>query len=244
MSEITIPKSHIAGIAALLKFRDYCVFHEPPIIWRETAFPDFGFDGEIEFTQKDKNKNVVPTGQIAKVVIKAVSRFHEKRMRITLRTRDLEFYKKYTLEVLLVAHDADNDRLFVRKLSDIMVKTEILHQTIEFNEAHSLSKGDNELLALLGISQLTPASLENNLPSKLLSCPSGREHWKNYENICTGIIDFLFYESFRNYFRIIQARNDNGLDIKDLVVPNRSMIPFWNEIRMDYDARNIRVVAE
>lgn len=229
-----IQENQIKELVATLKFGEYCLTHNPPVLWR-TIYQDFGFDGEVEFTQIDKNNNLIPAGQNYGVIIKAAEKFSDYRLSFT----NLDYYTQFSSNVLLVVYDIKYARLFAKKLSDIKIRAELKSQTIEFQETDEIKPGDNKLFSLLGNVKPDIQLSENEWLSNLISCSAGKESWKTYENTCIGIIDFLFQESFRNYHRIVQSRNENGLDIKDLIIPNRSAEPFWNEVRMDYDSRNI-----
>jgi hypothetical protein len=76
------------------------------------------------------------------------------------------------------------------------------------------------------------------LLSKLNNCPEGIKGWKEFEDICIDIIDFVFRDSFRNFKIKTQARTYKNLDIRDAIVQNTGK-DFWKELRSDYDAKNI-----
>lgn len=76
------------------------------------------------------------------------------------------------------------------------------------------------------------------LLSKLKNCPKGIKGWREFENICIDIIDFVFRDSFRNFKIKTQSRTYNNLDIRDAIVQNTGK-DFWKELRSDYDAKNM-----
>jgi len=77
----------------------------------------------------------------------------------------------------------------------------------------------------------------NNLISKLKDCPEGKKGWKDYENICIEILNYLFVPPLKE--PRIQSRTESGLDVRDALYPNRSNHPNWQFIRGDYDAKYI-----
>jgi len=76
------------------------------------------------------------------------------------------------------------------------------------------------------------------LLSKLQNCPKGIKGWREFEDICIDIINFVFRDSFRNFKIKTQSRTYNNLDIRDAIVQNTGK-DFWEELRLDYDAKNI-----
>lgn len=76
------------------------------------------------------------------------------------------------------------------------------------------------------------------LLSELKKCPEGIKGWKKFEDICIDIISFVFRDSFRNFKMKVQSRNYNNMDIRDAIVQNTGK-NFWEEIRHDYNAKNI-----
>jgi len=73
---------------------------------------------------------------------------------------------------------------------------------------------------------------------KLKKCPKGIKGWRQFEDICVNIIDFVFRDSFRNFKIKSQSRTYNNIDIRDAIVQNTGK-DFWEELRLDYDAKNI-----
>jgi len=71
----------------------------------------------------------------------------------------------------------------------------------------------------------------------LKECPVGQKGWKDYENICIDILNYLFVPPLKQ--PKIQSRTESGLDIRDALYPNRCDHPNWKFIRTDYDAKYI-----
>jgi HJR/Mrr/RecB family endonuclease len=79
----------------------------------------------------------------------------------------------------------------------------------------------------------------NKMISNLKDCPEGKEGWKDYENICIDILNYLFVPPLIE--PKIQSRTESGLDIRDALYPNRCDHTNWQIIRNDYDAKYILV---
>jgi len=73
--------------------------------------------------------------------------------------------------------------------------------------------------------------------SKLKNCPEGMPGWREYEDICVEVLDYLFVPPLRK--PKIQKRTESGLDVRDAIYPNRCDQGNWRYIREDYDAKYI-----
>jgi len=229
-------KARIKGLIATRKFAAYCINHNPPIIWRESNFEDYGVDGIIEHTEIDEKERVVPTGEMQKVVIKAVGFSDRKSPKIYFPIEFLKYYSTQGKGVLIVVYDSESDTLYSTNSNNVKIRENSKSQSVSFDKFNVLQSNQTTEIEV----RKSPVEYKSDeLIDKLKTCNAGRNDWKAYEEICTNIIDFLFRDSFRNFKTIIQARNENGLDIKDLVIPNRSNNPFWSEVRTDYGVRNV-----
>ena len=56
--------------------------------------------------------------------------------------------------------------------------------------------------------------------SRLDNCPNGQEGWREFEDLCTEILQFLFVPPLVN--PIIQPRTYSGTNRRDAVFPNRN----------------------
>ena len=68
----------------------------------------------------------------------------------------------------------------------------------------------------------------------------GRDHWKQYENVCTEILTYVFSPALAT--PDIQSRSDDGLDIIDAIFAIRTHQAPWSLVRSEYRTRF--VVAE
>lgn len=239
-------QSHMIGLIAVSKFAEFCMKQNPFIIWRENSGIDYGYDGEIEFTT-EVNDQYIPSGTIQKVEIKSVSDFTKKPVHLSIN--QLEYYSKSNFDVLLAVYSRDEDKFYSIYTSEIPTEIQRRGTTLQHiritSKLFSPLEFKQELNTPLAKKPLEAKELESEdttqlkLISKLENCPTGIDDWKEYEEICSSIVNYLFQGSFRNFQTIIQARSENGLDIKDLIIPNRSISPFWQEVRVDYNARNL-----
>ncbi len=78
---------------------------------------------------------------------------------------------------------------------------------------------------------------QSNLKRKLLDCPSGLESWRDYEEICIEILNFLFVPPLST--PNIQSRTENGLLRRYALFPNRIEQGFWSIIGDKYNANFI-----
>lgn len=67
------------------------------------------------------------------------------------------------------------------------------------------------------------------LIERLDSLPTGRSHWRQYEDLCVEILNYVFYPELG--VPAVQDRSEDGLDIRDAVFPIKSSSVFWQEIR-------------
>lgn len=94
-------------------------------------------------------------------------------------------------------------------------------------------------------------SLEDNLvisesarlKSELINLPKGIKHWKEYQNLCKQIFEFVFKPCFTNISIKDEIWNDFKTDRIDLKFKNdwRQDRPnsFWHNIRDEEEARSI-----
>lgn len=76
------------------------------------------------------------------------------------------------------------------------------------------------------------ARLESHIP--------GRDHWKEFEDLCVEILNYAFIPDLDA--PLLQNRSEDKLDVRDAIYPIRSSEAFWHEIRFSTHSRF--VVAE
>lgn len=79
------------------------------------------------------------------------------------------------------------------------------------------------------------------LIGQLLNCPKGKSGWSQYQEICGGILEYLFVPPLRK--PISQSRSESGVHIRDFIL----QIPvdlegFWGYCQMKHDS--VGLVAE
>ncbi len=67
------------------------------------------------------------------------------------------------------------------------------------------------------------------LITRLDALPSGRTHWRQYEDLCAEILNYAFFPGLG--VPSLQSRSDDGLDIRDAVFTISREDAFWSEIR-------------
>jgi hypothetical protein len=85
---------------------------------------------------------------------------------------------------------------------------------------------------------LAPRAAE--LATKLAGLPSGRGTWRDFEDLCIEILNYVFIPPFRT--PDIQSRSEDGLDRRDAIYPLTLGNPIWDRIQSECKSR--MVVAE
>lgn len=124
-----IRDTHVTGMKGVNLFERYCLQHNPVIIFRETLKSDFGIDAELEMTEFNEEKKVQPTGETIKIQIKTDGTGHsyirnEKTLQFEYYASedDLDYWSKYKshgFEVLLVVVDAQNEKIYCKKVFEL-----------------------------------------------------------------------------------------------------------------------------
>ncbi len=78
-----------------------------------------------------------------------------------------------------------------------------------------------------------------NYKQRLEDCPAGQTGWKEFENICIEIFQYLFVPPLSK--PKIQPRTFSGIDRRDAVFPNRNFngINNWGHLYQELGARMI-----
>jgi hypothetical protein len=79
-----------------------------------------------------------------------------------------------------------------------------------------------------------------NLLDRLSGITPGNAEWRNYEDYCEELLNFLFVPPLSR--AISQSRNQNSVNRRDFILPNYAPDGFWRFMRDHYDADY--VVAE
>ncbi len=134
-----------------------------------------------------------------------------------------------------VARAQDVDVWDGQVVSTLMTKHKDLERVFQ---ATINTKGSFQLKVQRLLADTT--SRATDLSAVLRTLPCGRDHWREYERICTEMLTYAFTPDLAA--PDIQSRSDDGLDIIDAIFPIRSNQPPWSLIRSEYRTRF--VVAE
>jgi hypothetical protein len=77
----------------------------------------------------------------------------------------------------------------------------------------------------------------NNFIMLLKKCSPGKKDWAKYEELCIGILTFLFLPPFKNI--LSQVRTESGDTRRDAVLPNNNYEGFWSLIRNEFNSQHI-----
>jgi WD40 repeat protein len=75
------------------------------------------------------------------------------------------------------------------------------------------------------------------LLENLLQIPPGREHWRQYEDICIKILNYAFIPPL--LLPKIQFKSEDGLDRLDAIYPISSGDPIWGRIQIQFKTRYV-----
>ena len=76
---------------------------------------------------------------------------------------------------------------------------------------------------------------ENALISELQKLPPGKSHWREYEDLCVKILNYLFLNPLAP--PKLQSRTEDGLDIRDAIYPIRLGNSYWDTLRNECRSR-------
>lgn len=103
---------------------------------------------------------------------------------------------------------------------------------------------EEEFSKLITVQENIKASLGENpkideraeeLIAKVKALECGKGSWKDYENLCIDILNYLFIPPFK--VPKIQSRSEDGLDRRDAIYPIGNGNSFWDEIKKDTHSR-------
>lgn len=117
------------------------------------------------------------------------------------------------------------DRSAIKKLLD-------RHQNIT-KEFEALIECQGSVLDIDISIQVTPD--ENSLITKLRNTPLGKDGWREYEDICVKILNYLFLSPLSP--PKVQSRTEDGLDIRDAIYAIRPGNQYWDMLRSECSTR-------
>ena len=188
-----IQDQHITGELGVNEFENYCLRHNPPILFRSERVSDFGIDGEVELTAFTQEGKKYATGEIIKIQIKSTkagSYIHkdtEESFEFHASDNDVEYWNMHNLDVILVIYDVEKDLLYAKKIDQIDAATKKTKIPIVF------SKEENQLV-----------KDSNDFTKKYSNRFKGRVDFSNSENLLLNLFKFsklpkYLYEFKSNY---------------------------------------------
>ncbi len=95
---------------------------------------------------------------------------------------------------------------------------------------------DAQAVARQGVGQDVPLELRaQELMARLESLPPGRDHWRDFEELCVEILTYALFPQLG--VPAVQSRSEDGLDIRDAVFPISAPDSFWDEIKQTCSSR-------
>ncbi len=86
------------------------------------------------------------------------------------------------------------------------------------------------------------ATIVSELERKLVSCPRGRDHFRQYERIVEEILKATLVPPFAELWS--QAATLDRHEIRDFVLCDTPAVGFWSTIRHDFDAMHVPCEAK
>lgn len=126
--------------------------------------------------------------------------------------------------------------------SDVIAKLLDKHDSIRQRFMHLIATQQDieKLLESTSIRDETVDARANILISRLESVPTGKEGWRQYEDVCIDMLNYAFVPPLR--LPKIQSWSEDGLDRRDAIYPIGNGNLFWESIKYEYSSR--LVVAE
>ena len=84
-------------------------------------------------------------------------------------------------------------------------------------------------------SSLVVKPKENKLITELKQTPLGKDGWRDYEDVCVKILNYLFLNPLSA--PKVQSRTEDGLDIRDAVYAIRPGNQYWDILRSECRTR-------
>lgn len=90
------------------------------------------------------------------------------------------------------------------------------------------------------VSTIKESDPANELIRRIDSIEPGAKGWRDYENVCIDILNYVFIPPLR--LPRIQSKTEDGLDRRDAIYPIGGGNIFWDSIKYDFSSR--MMVAE
>lgn len=119
-------------------------------------------------------------------------------------------------------------------VSDVLNQFNKVQQAV--NKRYFLSYYPPEVISAITVPSAVPkTTIEEQLINELINCPKGKEGWKEYQDICGKVIEYLFVPPLGD--PTPQDRTDSGVHVRDYIL----QIPydlkgFWNVCQFKYNS--------
>lgn len=169
MSKFVSP-SHVTAEKGVIAFANYCVNHNPVILWREETKHDYGVDGEIELTKVTKTGKTEATSKVVKVQLKSTKRksYIAKETNTSFEflanINDIKYWQDHSLPVILVVYFENEEVLYAKKIDKGQVLKNRKTHRILFNKQKDLLTGKPNMAEVTGqefISRINYGTSEN-----------------------------------------------------------------------------------
>jgi len=158
-------------------------------------------------------------------------------------THDLERYSKLeNVDHLLLVTSNELSKAALEEISKYRniqvlgpswIQESLRKNPIIEREFSSLIEAIDQIEAPINDDKEAPS--ENSLITELKNLPPGRGHWREYEDHCVKILNYLFLNPLAP--PKIQSRTEDGLDIRDAIYPIRLGNPHWDTLRNECRSR-------
>ncbi|TET14926.1 MAG: hypothetical protein E3J81_05895 [Dehalococcoidia bacterium] len=91
---------------------------------------------------------------------------------------------------------------------------------------------------------IAPHSAADRLVKKLESCPPGREHWRDYEDVCQEILTYCLVPPLTE--PSVQSRTENGFERRDLIfhIPHAATGSVWSWLHTDQRFCSLAIILD
>ncbi|SHG24863.1 protein of unknown function [Fodinibius roseus] len=208
-----VNESHIVGKEGVNAFERYCLEHKPTILWREENVNDFGIDGEVELTRVNERGKEEVTGKIIKVQIKSskyssyIFNEDDTSFKFRAKSQDYEYWENHNLDVVLVYYDANNKKLYGKKITPLQKEKFKKTVPIEFSKKENLlRREENNFTSKFG-DHLLPR-LEFGVNNKLIS--------NIFPLVETPKSVYVYKSKYKNFNKILKLTKGHGFPIISL----------------------------
>lgn len=139
----------------------------------------------------------------------------------------------------------------------LALKAPLTHEKVRYLEYDQIEVWDPQtLLAMLDGTPLMGRAAEffpddagdlrikvpSTLADKLQSIPAGKQHWAQYQNLCSDILEYLFCPPLAPPIK--ELSNEPRVNRRDIILPNYCTDGFFSFLRTRYRAEHLVIDAK